>query len=317
MIEFVKITIIPLSESSIGMHTLLGYNTANVAAMMTNNPNNLFSERITATTAAANALEDGISSELDKGALQLMRTQLKDTFRAMLVEIIGRLYSAVAAKFGMKSAELLRVFPHGRSIFTQCKQESLNNYLQQLATGIAAYAQALGPDVVAQANNLVTTWNSLYQEASESQRLKKGVAVSRQALRTALEVELWKNVLWVAYNFPGDEAKMKLYCPQELLRTRTPAGTPEAATLALQSYDAQTHVATLTMSADGATVFRLYRRLAGEADLTQVSADIPATDGAATFSIVLEGTASYEFAVEGVNGTRIGERSDIVTVAQQ
>ena len=316
MIDFLKITIIPLSDSLIGVHTLLTYNTANVAAMMTNNPDNLFTERIAATMAAANALEDGISSELDKGALQIMRTQLKEAFRATLPDQIGRLYAAVGAKYGLKSAELTRVFPQGRSIFTQCKQESLNNYLEQLAAGIAAYAQALGADVVTQANNLVTTWDSLYQESSQSKRAKKGVAVSRQALRAALEVELWKNVLWVAYNFPGDEAKMKLYCPQELLRARTAAGTPGPATLALQSYDAPTHVATFTLSADGATIFRMYRRLAGEADLTQVSGDIPAVEGAATFSIHLEGTAAYEFAAEGVNGTRGGERSDIVTVAQ-
>ena len=56
------------------------------------------------------------------------------------------------------------------------------------------------------------------------------------------------------------------------------------------------------------------RRLAGEADFSQVAEDIVPVDGVATFSIYLEGTATYEFVAEAVHGTRVGERSAIVSV---
>ena len=314
MYDFTKLAVIPFSGEDISNKEILTYTSASLAAMLSNPVGILFVERIAVTTAAANAVGGEVSSELGKLGLQKLRIEAKKAFRKALPEQIGQVYAAVAAKFGVKSGELLAVFPQGRTIFTQAPDDSLINPLTQLATSLTPYATPLGQPVVDQATGLKTTWEGLFSLASLAKQAKKGVAQSRQSLRAALEVELYKNLMWVCYNFPGDEAKLRLYCPQEGLFNRTAPTTPGATTLTLAGQEAQPRTARFTMTADGAESFRLLRRIAGEADLTVVAEDIMPVDGVATFSIYLEGTATYEFAAEAVRGTRTGERSAIVTV---
>ena len=175
---------------------------------------------------------------------------------------------------------------------------------------------ALGQPVADQATGLKTTWEGLYLEASLAKMAKTGVAQSRASARKALEVELYKNLMRVCYNFPGDAAKIRLYCPQEGLFNRANAVTPGAAILTLVNYNPLNRQADFTISAENAKSFRVYRRMVGEADFTLWAEDIVPVDGVATYSIGLNTAGNFEFVAEGVNGTRVGERSTVVLVQQ-
>ena len=316
MFAFEKLEINPFSDLKISRDELLTYTTANLTAMIANNPNAIFAERISATTTAANNLGTGIDDELLKIGLQKMRTLAKDAFLAALPDQITMIHSAVVAKYGPKSGDVMLIFPQGRSIFTQCRQEALKGHLTQMSTAINPYSVSLGQIVVDNAANLLATWTSLYQEASTAKQTAKGVAESRQTKRAALEVELYKNLAWVIYHFPADAGKLRLYCPQELLFNRASAVTPGVATLTLVNYNPLNRQADFTISAENAESFRVYRRMVGEVDFTLWAEDIVPVDGVATYSIGLNTAGNFEFVAEGVNGSRMGERSTVVLVQQ-
>jgi hypothetical protein len=318
MLALVKFVTIPFDES-IANSLLLTFAETSLGRIVAHNTGILeghFTDRVTPTRAAITAAEAVVTDINVKLALQKARTEAKENFVAALPANVAKVYGAVLAVFGPNAPEMTEFFPLGRTVFSQCANEQLNNHLEQLAAAVTAHAAALPAATATLASGLVTGWAAVYSAAGAAKDAKGVSALARDAAIQALRVELFKNIMTCGLYFPDDTDKAELLFPQYLLEGRSAATTPGPATLALQSFNAQSHVATFTLSAEGATSFRMYRRLAGEADLTQVSADIAATDGAATFSIVLEGTATYEFAAEGVNGTRVGERSEIVTVAQ-
>ena len=318
MMALVKFVTIPFDDS-ISSSLLLTFAEASLGRIVSHNTGLLeghFTDRIPLTRAAITAAEAVVTDGKVKIALQKARTEAKETFLAALPANVAKVYGAVLAAFGPDAPEMTECFPLGRGVFSKCPDEQVNNHLEQLQTAVTAQAAALPAATVTLAGGLVSGWAGVYRAAGAAKDATGVTAAARDAALQTLRVELFKNIMTCGLYYPDDTDKAALLFPQHLLEGRTPSSTPGAATLALQGYVAQTHVATFTMSADGATGFRLYRRLAGEADMTQVSGDIPATDGAATFSIVLEGTATYEFAVEGVSGTRVGDRSDLVSVAQ-
>ena len=316
MMALVKFVTIPFDDS-ISSSLLLTFAETSLGRIVANNPgilDNKFTDRIAPTRAAITAAEAVVTDSKVKIALQKARTESKETFVVALPANVARVFGALLAVFGPDAPEMTECLPLGRGVFSKCPDEQVNNHLEQLATAIMAHAGVLPPATVTLANGLVTGWAAVYTAAGAAKDATGVTAAARDAALQTLRVELFKNIMTCGLYFPGDKAKAELLFPQYLLEGRSAAAVPGPATLALQGYNAQTHVATFTLSAEGATSFRMYRRLAGEADLTQVSADVPATDGAATFSIVLEGPATYEFAAEGVNGTRVGERSGIVSV---
>ena len=297
MFVFTKLGTISFSDLHISINEKLTYTTANVSAMLGNPVGNLFTERISAMTAAANGLEEGISGTLVKLGLQMMRTETKRIFRAALPAEVGQIYSSVVAKFGMKSTVLPLIFPQGRTIFSQAPDESLNNPLSQLVTSITPYATDVGQAVVDHAAGLLTTWTSLYQAASLAKRAKKGVADGQQALSTSLDIELWKNLMWVCYNFPGDPAKIALYCPQEGLFKRMMRKLTTAEITAAV-FDHATMTVRLSFKGKNAETFRLQRRLFGQTEFVEVASEIEASDEETTsFSDILPALGHYEYTV--------------------
>ena len=141
-------------------------------------------------------------------------------------------------------------------------------------------------------------------------------AATRDAAIAALRVELFKNLLTCGLWFPNDTAKAELLFPQYLLEGRASSVTPGPATLTLVRVDPAIHQADFTITGDNAESFRVLRGMEGEADLSVVAEGIVPVDGVATYSIGLGTTGNFQFAAEGVNGTRTGERSAIVLVQQ-
>ena len=297
MYDFKKLGIITFSDLAISLNEKLTYTTASVSAMLSNPVGNLFTERITATLAAANGLEGGLNTELVKLGLQKMRTSAKRAFRQALPAEIAQIYAAIVAKYGLKSAALLLIFPQGRSIFSRASDEALNNPLAQLVTSITPYVTDLTQAVLDHAIALKTTWEGLYQDASLAKKAKKGVAGTKHTLSAALDIELHKNLMWVCYNFPGDAAKIALYCPQEGLLNRVTHKLTTAEITAAE-FDLATMTVQLTFKGKNAETFRLQRRLFGQADYVDVASDIEASDEeTTTYSDILPALGHYEYTV--------------------
>ena len=318
MLALVKFVTIPFDDS-IAPPFLLTFAEASLGRIVAHNPGILedkFTDRIAPTRAAITAAEAVVTDSKVKLALQKARIEAKETFRADLPANVAKVYGAVLAVFGPDAPEMTECFPLGRTVFNTCPDEQLNNHLEQLQTAVAAHAAALPAATGTLAAGLVAGWASVYSAAGAAKDAKSVNAATRDAAIAALRVELFKNLMTCGLWFPDDTAKAEMLFPQYLLEGRASAVTPGPATLTLVNYNAENRQVDMSMTATDATSFRVYRRIEGEADLTLWAKDIVPVDGVATYSIGLGVPGNFEFVAEGVNGSRVGERSAVLLVEQ-
>jgi len=216
------------------MDNLLKFTLDHVPRMVANNPAGVFSDRITATTGALTGVEANYSDDKTADGLKKARVKLKDSFRASLPENIGKIYGAVTAKYGESGAYLTECFPQGRSVFTHAKDSDLGEELQTLVNGLTAHQADLGADVVAEASGLLTGWQAVFQNTGDSKGGKAASQADKAAAKSALALELFKNLVTLALNFPGQPDKLDVYMQGSLLEPHThstgttPAPAPSA-----------------------------------------------------------------------------------------
>lgn len=304
----------PFASKEISLTELSSYAAANLVAMISHNPGALFNERIAATTSALTALEDATTNRGVKTGLQAARIQAKAAFRQALPRNLARIHAAVGAKFGSPSVELTQVFGQGRKVFGKCRDEQLDNLLGSVVQNLSPLGAQVGPSVVADASGLHATWLAVHEAAGAAKAERNGKAADLKALRAALGAELFKNLLSIALAFPEDRGRMRLYCPDELLRNRRRRSRIGAATLTAGPYDAVHRQVALTMSAPGAEQFVLRRRVAGDGEWTEVASDLAPTNGVGTFVDTVPAPGAYEYQTAGVRGRSEGEGSGVVSV---
>ena len=251
---------------------------------------------------------------MNRSADGLIRACLGQPFARMRPGEIMAVYGGLVAAVGANSPILTECFPQGRTVFTKCLEGEVDDHLQILVTGLGHHGTVVPPAVLAKAQSLLTTWTGIYEAASTAKGAQKTTSLSRKELRTVLEAELFKNLLMLAILFPDDEVKAAQYCPKHLLETRASSVTPGAATLTLVNFNVETRQADMSIAGDGAETYRVLCKPPGEADFIVWAEDIEPVDGVATYSIGLNLAGTYEFVAEGVNGSRVGERSAVVSV---
>jgi hypothetical protein len=226
----------PFDTPRVSMDNLLTFTTDHMARMAANNPGGIFSARITATTGALAAVESAYTDDKTAAGLKQARVQMKDAFRASLPANIGQIYGAVTAKYGTAGAQVAECFPKGRSVFGSAKDADLAAELQALVNGLTALQPGLGADVLAEANGLVTGWQAVFTGSGTSKGGKASSQADKASAKAALALELFKNLLTLALNFPGQPDQADAYMQGSLLDTHnhssgaTPAPAPAAAT---------------------------------------------------------------------------------------
>ena len=211
----------PFDNADVSLDNLLAFTLDHVPRMTANNPGGIFADRITATTKALNGVEENYSDDKTADGLKKAKVKLKDGFRASLSGNIGKIYSAVAAKYSLAGAELDECFPKGRTMFTHAKDSDLGEELQTLVNGVTAHQADLGADVVAQATSLLAGWQAVLQNTGDSKGGKAASQTDKASAKSALALELFKNLLTLAQNFPGQPDKLDVYMQGSLLEPHT------------------------------------------------------------------------------------------------
>ena len=217
----------PFDDDGISLDELIAFSTDHLQRLIANNPGALFNARITATTTALAAVEGSTTDDQTKLGLRKARKDAKGAFRKALPEKVAMLHAAVVAKFGPSAPEVTECFPQGRTVFTSCTDDHVENHLQALINGLTAHQAQLGAPVVADAGGLLSTWMSIYGASESSSGAKTTTEAGKKTTRLNLQLELFKNLLTIALNFARQPEKLDLYMRQSLLedhpRTTTPA----------------------------------------------------------------------------------------------
>lgn len=236
MLKLEKFLINPFDARGISMNELLAFTTDHIQRMTQSNPNGKFDERIAKTILAVGGVETAFSDDETKLGARKARILAKDNFRKAMPIDIGKIYGAVIAEFGAKDPEVLDCFPHGRTIFDSASDDALESELQAMVNGLTKYSTVIGP-AVTRAKSLLEAWK-LVHDASELASGQKGKAqISSREARAALQLELFKNLLTIALEFPEQPDQLATFMTQSLLEDHphhadepptppTPAPTP-------------------------------------------------------------------------------------------
>jgi hypothetical protein len=304
----------PFDDIRINLNRLIDYSGTHLQRMVTNNPGALLNVRITATTTALSALDATMSDNDVKLALRMARVQAKDAFRAALPRNLARIHGAVVAAFGSDSTQLTECFPQGRTPFFTCPDDQLDDKLQALLTCLTPMAAQVGQTHIDNLGGLLSTWIALLGAVESASASKNNSETARRAARTALQLELFNNLLTLAMAFPNDEATITMYCPQHLLENHPAEALPAQTALSIAAFDPETRHVTFHLAAARATSFTLQRRAQGATEFADVAVNIAATDGAATAEDTPENPGTYEYRALGVNEAGPGEPSTLLTV---
>ena len=119
-------------------------------------------------------------------------------------------------------------FPQGRKVFSSCTDDHVENHLQTLLNGLTAHQGDLGAAVVADAGGLLSTWTAIHAASESSTGAKTTTQDQKRVARLGLQLELFKNLLTIALNFPRQPEKLPLFMQQSLLEDH-PVLPPEPA----------------------------------------------------------------------------------------
>jgi hypothetical protein len=218
-------------DDDISLDELSAYTTDHLGRMIANNPGALLNTRINATTLAFTALENCANDDGVKLGLRKARVMLKDQFRRSLPEQLGYIQGAIKSFFKAQSPEvLLECFPEGLTVFSQCRDDAVNNHLTELVTALTARSAPTGPmpaNALGDAGGLLSTWIAIYSASETSSAHKSSTEVEKRAARKALQLELFLNLLFLAAQFPNQPEKAADFMRQSLLQNPDTPPPPE------------------------------------------------------------------------------------------
>jgi len=220
----------PFDDRDISVPELTAFSTDHLHRMIANNDGGTLTTRITATSDALLAVEDGVADDQTKLGLRKARVQLKDDFRKTLPEAMAKVSAAITVKYGVKSAVETECFPQGRGAFAQMRDDQVTPNLKTLLDGLTAHQTDLGAPLVTEVTNLRNAWISVHKASAEAKGAKTSTQESRAAARETLQLELYLNLLALAAQFPRQPEKLALFMRQALLEnpadTIPPTPTP-------------------------------------------------------------------------------------------
>jgi len=217
MIQLRRYFSVPFRDPNISLDELVAFATDHLQRLVANNPGAAFNTLITATTVALTTLGNCSSSDLVKLGIRKAAKDAKDAFRTALPGNLRKISGKVAGQYGEPSAELTQCFPQGRTVFTTCADDALDEHLQSLVAALTPLVGVMGPDALADAGGLLSTWLVLYGASETATGSKTATEAEKRAARTTLERQLAVNLLTLALHFLDQEDKADTYFQQHLL----------------------------------------------------------------------------------------------------
>ena len=208
----------PFDAKSISFHRLSSYTTDHAESLQADNPGGVHDVRIAATLAAFSVVELRFNQDLANLGTRKAYKSAKDLFRQGLGADTERVEIALKAAFGANGLQVQQAFPQGRSVFSKCPDDMVDNHLSIMNGVVAANAASLTPAIVTFSAGLVSGWATLYAQSEEASAEKTFSEAERRAARLALQTELYLNLAHLMACYPRQPEKLAQYMKQHLLQ---------------------------------------------------------------------------------------------------
>jgi hypothetical protein len=228
MYDLHKVLTNPFDDPGIGVNGLVAFTTDNISKMTGNNPGGIFTGRITATNTALTGVNTAFSADLGSLGARKTSKKAKDDYRKTLTDGAGKIMVTLQNKYGRKSAMLETFFPQGLSKFNKATDDQVTNEWTTLITALTAHSADVGAQTVTDATALKTGWVAVYAPSESSSGAKDTTMTAKNAARAALQLELFKNLLTIALQYPRQPEMLDQFMQQSLLQphTQSPGASP-------------------------------------------------------------------------------------------
>ena len=216
----------PFDDESVSLDELLAFATDCLQRFIAKNTGSQWNTRINATTTALQTVGNCSSNDNLKLGIRRAAKLAKDEFRRQLPDNIARLHSAVVAKFGPKSTQVLGCFPAGRTAFDISTDDALQSLLSPLVTSLVALSAQIGTQPGNDAGGLLSTWIALHAASEASTGTKTVSESEKRAARRNLNHQLFLNLLALAELLENQPELLGEYMQQTLLENATATVPP-------------------------------------------------------------------------------------------
>jgi hypothetical protein len=216
----------PFDDVGISMNALLAFTTDHQGRMANNNTGGFLTARIAATQTAFTPVNTAFQSDQGKLGERKTAKQAKTAYRVTLREGASKIQTALENKYGKKSPLIATFFPTGLGKFNKVADDQVTNAWTTLIAALTAHQGELGAQIVTDATALKTGWVAVYTPSESASGAKDSTMEAKKAARQALQLELFKNWLTIALQFPRQPEKLDVYMQQSLLEPNNPTSTP-------------------------------------------------------------------------------------------
>jgi len=213
----------PFDDIAISIDNLVAFTSDHLGRMNDNNTGGFLATRITATTTAFGNVNTAF--QLDRGSLgeRMTSKQAKKNYRKTLTDGLGAIFIALQKQYGKKSPMLKTFFPDGVSAMEKTRDDQMGNELTTLVTKLTANQAQVGAQVVTEATALKTGWLAVYAPSENTSAAKNATMGTKRTARVALQLELCKNWLTIALQFPRQPEMLDVYMQPSLLSPHNPS----------------------------------------------------------------------------------------------
>ena len=216
----------PFDDVHIGINGLAAFTTDHLGKMTNNNTGGFLTTRIAATQSVFGTFNTAFQADLGKLGERKTSKQAKTDYRKTLNEGASKIQLALQNKYTKKSPLLATFFPTGLSKFNAVTDDQVTNAWTTLITALTAHQAELGAQIVTDATTLKNGWVAVYAPSESASGAKDSTMAAKNAARQALQLELCKNWLTIALQFPRQPEKLDVYMQQSLLEPHNPTPTP-------------------------------------------------------------------------------------------
>jgi len=213
----------PFDDAGIGINNLIAFTTDHLVKMNNNNTGAFLAARITATTTAFATVNTAFQSDLGKLGERKTSKKAKVNYRQTLRDGAADIMLALQKEYGKKSPMLTTFFPQGLSKFNAMPDDQVTNEWTTLIAALTTHTAEVGAQLVTDATSLKSGWMAVYTPSESASGAKDSTMTAKKAARQALQLELCKNWLTIALQFPRQPEKLDVYMQQSLLESHNPA----------------------------------------------------------------------------------------------
>jgi len=190
-----------------------------------NNGSGLFTAIMNDTVAAHTAYFGNITGEATNKAIQKSRTASVDNIISTFKEEVSRREGLIKSLFGKDSATYLEFFPLGIKEYSSAIKANVETLINRMVNVANVHAAEAGNDFI----NAFTNIQTNYMAARSAQLSKIGEVkankTTTKTTRNALEIQLTKNLHYIGYTYPADEARCLSFFDQSVIHYRQSSAT--------------------------------------------------------------------------------------------